>query len=50
MGPPASTSCQREAGEDPDDDLAGEEEAHPAQSIISCFLCGWFITGTRKLR
>ena len=19
--------------------------AHPAQSLITCFLCGWFITG-----
>jgi hypothetical protein len=26
--------------EDPD-----QATAHPAQSLITCFLCGWFITG-----
>ncbi len=28
-----------------DDDDLEEDEVHPAQSIISCFLCAWFITG-----
>ena len=28
-----------------DDDSSERNQGHSAQSLISCFLCGWFITG-----
>jgi hypothetical protein len=34
------TRARRSDSEDPD-----ASQAHPAQSLITCFLCGWFITG-----
>ena len=32
-------------GQDDDDEAP---KGHPLQSLITCFLCGWFITGAYK--